>query len=51
MKKFEKIKCECGKTIAFKINDSVEIKCRECGRKNIVFKQVQFEEMETQKIS
>ena len=46
MKKFEKIKCECGKTIAFKVNSSVEIKCRECGKKNILMKQIQFEKME-----
>jgi len=46
MKQFEKIKCSCGKTIAFKVNSSVEIKCRECGKKNILIKQDQFEEME-----
>jgi len=46
MKKFEKIKCSCGKTIAFKINSSVEIKCRDCGKKNILIKQIQFEGIE-----
>ena len=46
MKQFEKIKCSCGKTIAFKVNNSVEIKCKECGKKNIVIKQIQFEEIE-----
>jgi len=43
MRKFTKIKCSCGKTLAYKIEDKVEIKCQKCGKENIIVREIQFE--------
>jgi len=51
MKKFEKIKCGCGKTVAFKVDNIIEVKCRECGQKVIIVKQIQLELVGAEKIA
>lgn len=50
MKKVEKIKCACGKTVAFKVNDVIEVKCKSCGQKVIIIKQIQLEMIGAEKI-
>ena len=47
MKRFERIKCEgCKSTIAFKIEDKIELKCRNCGKINIIHKLLDYIEKE-----
>jgi len=51
-KKFQKIQCgDCSTTIAFKIEENIEIKCKKCGKKNIVPKVIQLEENEPKEIT
>lgn len=46
MKNLIKIKCnKCDKTIAIKVEDKIEIKCDHCNEKNIVAKEIQFEDL------
>lgn len=41
MEKVTKVKCKgCGKTIAHKIEDKIELKCIHCGEKNIISKKI-----------
>lgn len=51
-KKFQKIQCgECSATIAFKIEENIEIKCEKCGKKNIIPKVIQFEEIKQKEVT
>lgn len=41
MEKITKVKCVgCGKTIARKIEDEIELKCGHCGEKNTILKKI-----------
>ena len=41
MEKGTKVKCKgCGKTVAYKNKDKVEIKCNHCGEKIIIPKKI-----------
>jgi len=46
MNRFIKIKCkECDRTIAFRIEDKITIRCDRCGEDNEVPKEMQFKDL------